>query len=240
MIRLEFRTLTKDDVECRVCNSTDRNINLLIYKNARVDMSILNDTVGMGWKREHNFKDGKNYCTVSIFDDENKIWVSREDCGVESNTEAEKGQSSDAFKRACFNWGIGTELYTGPKISIPKQEKDVFNGKVNMTFYVKELTVSEDHKITHLVIADRFGEERFSWDYNQSHTSYKPANTTVNPIESLTSFCSQKKTEAGIDINSLTRFYNFYQPKLSDGSFKGQFNAEKLWNSWNTPKPRYA
>lgn len=238
MRRIDFRTLTKEDVECRVCSSTEKSISLLIYKNARVDMAILNDTVGMGWKREHNFKDGKNYCTVSIWDEENRMWVSREDCGVESSTEAEKGQSSDAFKRACFNWGIGVELYTGPKISIAKQDKDMYNGKVSMTFSVSELTISEDHKIMHIVIVDRFNNERFRWDFGQQPTIPTSTVTNTNPLESLTSFCSQKKNEPGIDLENLKRFFNYYQPKIASGTFKGSFNADKLWTSWCTPRPR--
>ena len=62
--------------------------------------------------------DGINYCTVSIWSDIIKEWISKQDCGVESMTEKEKGQSSDAFKRACFNLGIGRELYDYPVIQV--------------------------------------------------------------------------------------------------------------------------
>lgn len=197
MKKLTFRNLTTEDVECRVCNATDKNINLLIYKNARVDMAILNETVGMGWKREHNFKDGKNYCTVSIWDDENRIWVSREDCGVESNTEAEKGESSDAFKRACFNWGIGTELYTGPRISVTKEDKDIWNNKVTMTFSVKEMTVNDNKKITHLVIVDKWGKTRFCWDegdkpQSQNKPVEKPSKLSVEECTIIVNNIAQK------------------------------------------------
>ncbi|NOW12590.1 hypothetical protein B0H35_000004 [Clostridium acetobutylicum] len=46
------------------------------------------------------------------------MWISKQDVGTESNTEKEKGQASDSFKRACFNFGIGRELYTSPFIWI--------------------------------------------------------------------------------------------------------------------------
>src|SRR5690554_3937415 len=79
---------------------------LLLYKDARCDMNILDETVGpYSWKREHS-RDNKN-CTVSIWDKEKEQWISKEDTGTESNQQAEKGLASDSFKRACFNWGIG-------------------------------------------------------------------------------------------------------------------------------------
>lgn len=235
MRELKFRTLTADDVECRVCSTTDKRINLLIYKNARVDMNILNSTVGMGWQRSHSFKDGKNYCTVSIWDDETKMWISREDCGTESNTEAEKGQSSDAFKRACFNWGIGIELYTTPKISIEKTDKDVWNDKVTMTFKVSEMTVDESHKITHIAIVDKFGNKRYEWDSNKATVPVKLVqnNPPKDNITLLTEFCSAQKESAknNKEINKLLDFYNYWRGKIDKGEFRGTINPEKLWNN---------
>lgn len=117
-----FRQLKADEIECRVAQISDKGLFLLLYKDARCDMNILDETVGAkNWKREHT-RDNKN-CIVSIWDDEKKQWVSKEDTGTESNTEAEKGLASDSFKRACVNWGIGRELYTAPKIWIPSDEK---------------------------------------------------------------------------------------------------------------------
>ncbi len=76
-------------------------------------MDILDETVGVyNWKREHT-RDNAN-CIVSIYDQEKKEWISKEDTGTESNTEKEKGLASDSFKRACVNLGIGRELYTAP------------------------------------------------------------------------------------------------------------------------------
>ena len=112
----EIRLLQKEDIEVRVANTTTAGgtvkANLLIYKNARVDMKILDELYGpMGWKRTNRLIGDRLYCLVEVWDKEKKEWVGKEDVGVESNTEAEKGQASDSFKRACFNWGIGRELF---------------------------------------------------------------------------------------------------------------------------------
>lgn len=122
---LKFRNLREDEIECRVNMVKKNGCALLLYKDARCDMNILDETVGaMNWQRSH-LRDNAN-CVVSIFDESRGIWVYKEDTGTESNTEKEKGLASDSFKRACFNWGIGRELYTAPFIWIP-------NGKVTIT-----------------------------------------------------------------------------------------------------------
>jgi hypothetical protein len=110
-----FRDLRADEIECRVAQVTEKGVSLLLYKDARCDQNILDETVGaMNWQRHHN-RDNAN-CIVEIWDEKKQQWVSKEDTGTESNTEKEKGLASDSFKRACFNWGIGRELYTAPRI----------------------------------------------------------------------------------------------------------------------------
>ncbi len=90
---------------------------ILAYKDARVDMNRLDDVVGAEhWKREHF--DNNTRCKVSVWNDTIKEWISKEDVGTASMTEKEKGLASDSFKRACFNWGIGRELYDYPVIKI--------------------------------------------------------------------------------------------------------------------------
>ena len=116
-----FRTLTAREIECRVAQiAKDGNgLTLLLYKDARCDMAILDETVGaMNWQRTHARENAN--CIVSIWDAEKGQWIAKEDTGTESNTEAEKGLASDSFKRACVNWGIGRELYTAPRIWINK------------------------------------------------------------------------------------------------------------------------
>ena len=118
-MKIAFRELRADEVDARVSTISAKGLSLLLYKDARCDMNILDETVGStNWEREHEIIGDRLYCTVSIFDEDKNAWVSKQDVGTESYTEKEKGQASDSFKRACFNWGIGRELYTAPFIWI--------------------------------------------------------------------------------------------------------------------------
>lgn len=148
--RLEFRDLTEDEIDCRIATFKEGvGLSLLLYKDARCDMNVLDETVGpFNWKRSHS-RDNAN-CTVSIWDDEKKEWISKEDTGTESNTEAEKGLASDSFKRACFNWGIGRELYTSPFIWI---KAGLFKDKYDK-FCVQEIVI-KDKKIVALAIYNK-------------------------------------------------------------------------------------
>ena len=120
----KFRELKADEIDCRVSTVNAKGCSLLLYKDARCDMNILDETVKPeNWQRTHEVINGNLFCNVSIYDENSCQWIAKQDVGVESYSEKEKGQASDAFKRACFNWGIGRELYTAPFIWIP--EKDV-------------------------------------------------------------------------------------------------------------------
>lgn len=161
-----FRNLRADEVECRVAMIDKKHgdnpqwMTLLLYKDARCDMNILDETVGpYNWKREHS-RDNAN-CTVSLWDDEKGEWVSKEDTGTESNTEAKKGLASDSFKRACFNWGIGRELYTAPTIFIKLSD----NGNRKNDRYEVSVLKTEDAAIVMLAIVNtRTGAEAFRAD----------------------------------------------------------------------------
>ena len=114
---MEFRLLTASEIECRISTCNQYGVGLLLYKDARCDQNILDEEVGaMNWQRHHS-RDNAN-CIVSIWDEHKKQWIEKEDTGTESNTEKEKGLASDSFKRACFNWGIGRELYTAPQMFV--------------------------------------------------------------------------------------------------------------------------
>ena len=151
-----IRKLKAEEIECRVSQISDKGLFLLLYKDARCDMNILDETFGpMGWKREHT-RDNKN-CIVSVWDGEKKEWISKEDTGTESNTEAEKGLASDSFKRACVNWGIGRELYTAPKIWISADKCEIKTGPKGKPvcydkFSVAKLTYKENGDINGLAI----------------------------------------------------------------------------------------
>lgn len=156
-----FRDLTAEEIECRIAQATEKGVSLLLYKDARCDMNILDETVGpMNWQRQHT-RDNAN-CIVSIWDKEKQQWVSKEDTGTESNTEKEKGLASDSFKRSCTNFGIGRELYTAPFIWINaddlktlKSTKDTKTGKDKWqckdNFEVSDIEI-KDKKITGLTI----------------------------------------------------------------------------------------
>jgi len=133
---MEFRKLRADEIDCRVSQISEKGLTLLLYKDARCDMNILDETVGcMNWKRSHT-RDNAN-CIVSIYDKEKNEWVGKEDTGTESFTEKEKGLASDSFKRACFNWGIGRELYTAPFIWISAEKCKIEKKNDKFTTYDK-------------------------------------------------------------------------------------------------------
>ena len=143
---------------------------ILAYKDARVDINRLNEVCGvLGWKREHT-RDNKN-CIVSVWDKDNKHWVSKEDTGTESMAEAQKGLASDSFKRACFNFGIGIELYDYPIISIKLQqgtEWDLVNGKPKQLFGLKLkewkwFSQFTDGKLNYLACKDNNDKVRFTY-----------------------------------------------------------------------------
>lgn len=143
---LEFRDLKACEIDCRISNIKENGLSLLLYKDARVDQNILDEAVGaFGWQRKHDVINGNLYCTVSILDTGRNEWVSKEDVGTESYTEKEKGQASDAFKRACFNWGIGRELYTAPFIWIESDKCEIkeINRKLTCRdkFYVEDIVI---------------------------------------------------------------------------------------------------
>ena len=166
MENFKFRTLRADEIDCRVGTVTDKGCSLLMYKDARVDMRLLDEVVGAtNWKREHELINGNLFCTVSIWDDEKKEWVSKQDVGVESNTEKEKGQASDAFKRACVNWGIGRELYTCPFVWINLaadewRQNGMGKKQPKTRFYVTHIEYEEGN-VSYLRIVDESGAQRF-------------------------------------------------------------------------------
>lgn len=153
---MEFRKLKADEIECRISTCSEKGVALLLYKDARVDQNILDESVGMmNWKRSHQLIGDRLYCTVSIYNAERGEWVDKQDVGTESYTEKEKGQASDSFKRACFNWGIGRELYTAPFIWVSAQDCNVTKRGVKYTCYdsfdVKDIAYT-DNKISALTI----------------------------------------------------------------------------------------
>ena len=209
MKKLEFRLLTPEDIEVRVAQVTEKGCLLLLYKDARCDMNILDETVGAyNWKREHSRENAN--CTVLIWDEEKQQWISKEDTGTESNTEKEKGLASDSFKRACFNWGIGRELYTSPFIWVKAKDVNIKkkdNGKLEVkdSFSVVAIGYDESRRIQHLVICnDKTKQTVFSMD------SSSPIMDAVEETEEYICKC------CGKPITSM--------------NYKGQFKTAKECN----------
>lgn len=206
-----IRNLRADEIDVRVGMQREDGLSLLLYKDARVDMDILDETFGIfGWKREHS-RDNAN-CTVSVWDEAKGQWITKEDTGTESNTEKEKGLASDSFKRACVNLGIGRELYTAPLIWI---ERDLYeldkNGRLKTRFRVSEIETTEQKKIVRLVIVKKRGEVVFDWTdpgakkqihapvfqaaTPKSEASAEPAAPPAAPHEPLTGFATPKQVQ---------------------------------------------
>ena len=172
MSKFMFRELQANEIECRVQSVKSNGLVLLLYKDARCDQRILDETVGaMNWQRKHS-RDNAN-CIVEIWDDTKKMWVAKEDTGTESNTEKEKGLASDSFKRACFNWGIGRELYSCPFIWIPADKCAIKSTKDNQgkekfacydSFRVEAIKYDEDRNIIALSIKNQKNERVFLYN----------------------------------------------------------------------------
>lgn len=191
-----FRKLTDNDVEVRVQSCDENGFILLIYKNARVDQNILDETfTPYGWQNKYEEFKGNLYCSIGIKNDGEWIWKSN--CGTESNTEKEKGEASDAFKRAGFTLGIGRELYTSPKIKVKGHtvKRETKSGVKYVPEYydfeVVNLQVSDDfpRRITALAIIGKsmnngyHEDEVFSW--GEKVEKKEPKKATAKQIEIL-------------------------------------------------------
>ena len=202
-----FRYLTADEIECRVATVSEKGCSLLLYKDARCDMNILDETFGpMNWRRSHT-RDNAN-CIVSIWDDEKQQWTDKEDTGTESFTEKEKGLASESFKRACFNWGIGRELYTAPFIWIPAKDANVQSKNGKWTTYEKfSVTKMDivDGKIVALNIAsDKTGKIVYSFGYTRNVANEEDAEQDQKPnIEALKSLLDKN----GIRMETVFELY---------------------------------
>ena len=227
---MEFRLLRADEIDCRVSQIDKNWCTLLLYKDARVDMNVLDETVGsMNWQK-HYSRENAN-CTVAIWDSEKNQWVEKEDTGTESFTEAEKGLASDSFKRACFNWGIGRELYTAPSIFIfPRKDmgsirkaddepNEFFekNGKytTKTRFYVDFISYDENRNIQGLIIRDHKGNIRFE---QLTDEEAKKKNDTFMKLRKLL-----EENEEKDDSFDRAEFYKYFKVDADS-----QLNAKQV------------
>ena len=162
-----IRLLRADEIECRIGMINEKGLSLLLYKDARVDMKILDEVYGQfNWQRKHEVIGGNLYCTVSIWDEEKHQWISKMDVGTKSNTEQEKGEASDSFKRACFSHGIGRELYTAPFIWISADKTNIHRKNDRYVTYdkfrVTDIAYNDNREITGLSIGNQDGRIVYS------------------------------------------------------------------------------
>ena len=164
-----IRKLRADEIEVRPQTIKQNGFSVLLYKNARADMNVLDECFGPeNWQRKHTVINNNLFCSVQIWDGEKGLWIEKQDVGVPSNAEAEKGEASDAFKRACTNIGIGRELYTAPFIWIHAKNGEITsNGKNYRLSYSLKLHVSAIHydnnRIGFLQIADQNQVVRYTY-----------------------------------------------------------------------------
>ncbi len=214
--QFEIPLLSAKDVECRVQSVSKNKAGkvgavLLIYKDARVDMRILDQVFGsMNWQRTHEVINGNLFCNIDIWDETKKTWIRKQDVGVESNTEKEKGQASDAFKRAGFNVGIGRELYTAPFIYVElmdseyyverQGQKEIYRCFPSTRFTVAHIAYNERREISELVIVDRNGNVRFDMNAQAGRQTAQqaPQGASSGPV------CS----ECGGPISSAEQQYS--------------------------------
>ena len=209
---MNIRTLRADEIECRVQTVKQNGCSLLLFKDARCDMKILDETFGiMGWQRKHELINNNLFCTISVWDTDKQMWISKQDVGVESYTEKEKGQASDSFKRACFNLGIGRELYTAPFIWISLNSNEIIENKgkynVKTKFRVKEISYSENKEIDRLVIVDNQGTVRY-----ETGNYIKADNTNINTNSKINTEKDKeidyKCLECGVNITQAVNAYS--------------------------------
>lgn len=175
-MKYKFRTLKAEEIECKINTIDEKGLTLLLYKTARTDQDILDETVGSdNWQRDHKECKGNLFCGIGIWSEEKKQWIWKWDCGVESAFgDKQKGEASDSFKRAGFNVGIGRELYTAPFIYIPSEKTTMYktgrkdkNGKdiysTKDKFWVEAIKYDDNRNIIALSIKNNRNIRVFIW-----------------------------------------------------------------------------
>jgi hypothetical protein len=205
-MELKFRKLNADEIDVRVATVKENGVSLLLYKDARVDQNLLDETVGQfSWQRDHKELKGVIYCGIGIYNEKTNQWVWKWDAGSESFADKEKGEASDSFKRAGFNWGIGRELYTSPFIWVNKENVNIIskgNGFTTYdTFRVKEITYDLSGNIKDLTIVNE----------KSNKVVFSSKTFNVAPKESVkkavTSEQIEKMKELGVNFEGVIKTY---------------------------------
>ena len=205
----KIRLLHAEEIECRIGTINEKGLSLLLYKDARVDQKILDEVFGIyGWKRSHQMIGDSLYCTVEVWDSEKEQWISKQDVGVESYVEKAKGQASDSFKRACFNLGVGRELYSAPFIWI-SGDKTRIEKKDNKycakdSFSVLKIAYNDEREITELVIVNSLGKIV----YEKSVKNYTSKELTERVGSDLKQQLEAELRRTGVDMQKVLKRYH--------------------------------
>lgn len=230
-----MRKLRADEIECRVAQVSSKGCSLLLYKTARVDRAILDEEFGtMGWQNDFKVIDGKMYGGIGVWNKCLEEWIWRWDCGTESNTEAEKGQASDCFKRAGFKWAIGVELYTAPFIWLNvevKQEGGKWKLANPFTKYSVKSIEYDNDTISNLEIVDDKGNTVYSMGKKVSKTTQKTEEKVVEPVETIKTDSNVHiaiELRASNNMKELLAVYNGNKTQIeSDPNLKSIFKEVK-------------
>lgn len=233
-----IRLLTADEIECRVGTISEKGLSLLLYKDARADMKILDEVFGSSnWQRTHEVIGGNLYCNVQIYDEQKKQWISKMDVGTESYTEKEKGQASDSFKRACVSVGIGRELYTAPFIWIPASKCNI-QPKDNRfitydKFRIKEITYNDNREIIGLTILNQDGKVVYSLSSGKAQQTTQSeaeqvATTPPSPVTERMKKMNKELERTGVALDAvLSRYQVSSVDEMSEPMFNNAMNSLK-------------
>lgn len=227
---MKFRKLRADEIDCRISMCSEYGVGLLLYKDARCDQNILDETVGpTNWQRHHS-RDNAN-CIVSIWDSEKEQWIEKEDTGTESYTEKEKGLASDSFKRACFNWGIGRELYTAPNMFVNPKDLKTYNQVAKDkwtcrdTFKVTHIEYEED-KICYVRVENQKTKKFIDFGTPASITKITKSKIDDVKVKSLEKRC----VNDGINVEKVLK--HFSVTNLEDLTEKQLSILNQYWDSF--------
>lgn len=239
--RNQIRLLRADEIECRIGTINEKGLSLLLYKDARADMKILDEVFGsMNWQRKHEVIGGSLYCIVSVWDEEKKQWISKMDVGTESCTEKEKGQASDAFKRACVSLGIGRELYAAPFIWIGAEKARIErrqDGRLYTQdkFTVRDISYNEENRvIIGITIVNRDGNVVYELKVGNaaaavsSRAKVQEGGTPVGKADENASAIRKELERTGVALDAVLKRYGVGSlQEMDDATFRRAMNSLK-------------
>lgn len=219
-----IRFLYAEEIECRVGTISEKGLSILLYKDARVDQNILDQTFGIfGWMRTHEKIGDALFCTVSI-KGEDGMWISKSDVGTESYSDPIKGAASDAFKRACVNLGIGRELYSAPFIWIPADKVNIQREKekwvVKDRFRVSRIVYDEERAvISGVEIQNNRNEIVYSYGFGGAVSTKEPVTVVDKKVTSVQIRSLRKEMiRTGVTEEDICDRYGVFSINQMDGN----------------------